>query len=69
MWTTLTWVAARTSRIRVIPHVVALPNRHPAVVAKMAQTLDRLSAGRLILALGAGGPMNDAGIHALGLKL
>jgi alkanesulfonate monooxygenase SsuD/methylene tetrahydromethanopterin reductase-like flavin-dependent oxidoreductase (luciferase family) len=66
-WTTLTWVAARTSTIRLIPNVLALPNRHPSLVAKMAETLDRLSSGRLSLALGAGAPMNDAGVQALGL--
>jgi alkanesulfonate monooxygenase SsuD/methylene tetrahydromethanopterin reductase-like flavin-dependent oxidoreductase (luciferase family) len=61
-------VAARTSTITVIPNVMALPNRHPALVAKMAETLNRLSAGRLILALGAGAPMNDAGLRAVGLN-
>src|SRR6516162_9990723 len=64
VWTTLTWVAARTSTIALIPNVLALPNRHPALVAKMAETLDRLSSGRLILALGAGAPMNDAGVRS-----
>ena len=68
VWTTLTWVAARTSRVTVVPNVLALPNRHPALVAKMAETLDRLSGGRLLLALGAGAPMNDPGVRALGLK-
>jgi alkanesulfonate monooxygenase SsuD/methylene tetrahydromethanopterin reductase-like flavin-dependent oxidoreductase (luciferase family) len=67
MWTTLTWVAARTSTITVVPNVLALPNRHPALLAKMAGTLDRLAAGRFVLALGAGAPINDAGVHALGL--
>lgn len=67
MWTTLTWVAAQTSTIKVMPNVLALPNRHPALVAKMAETLDRVSAGRLVLALGAGAPMNDAAVRAVGL--
>jgi alkanesulfonate monooxygenase SsuD/methylene tetrahydromethanopterin reductase-like flavin-dependent oxidoreductase (luciferase family) len=67
MWTTLTWVAARTSTITVVPNVLALPNRNPALLAKMAETLDRLSAGRFVLALGAGAPINDPGVHALGL--
>ncbi len=67
MWTLLTWVAASTSRIRVAPVVLALPNRHPAVLAKMAETLDRLSGGRLILVLGAGGPMNEPAYKAFGL--
>src|SRR5262249_23162706 len=68
MWTTLTWIAARTSTITVIPNVLAMLNRHPALTAKMAETLDRLSSGRLILALGARAPMNDAGVRAVGLN-
>lgn len=53
-WTTLTWIAAQTSTIRVAPAVLSLPYRHPAVLAKMAETLDRLSGGRLVLPLGGG---------------
>jgi alkanesulfonate monooxygenase SsuD/methylene tetrahydromethanopterin reductase-like flavin-dependent oxidoreductase (luciferase family) len=67
LWTLLSWVAASTSRSRVAPVVLALPNRHPAVLAKMAETLDRLSGGRLILVLGAGGPMNESAYKAFGL--
>src|SRR5258708_27506843 len=67
LWTLLSWVAASTSRIRVAPVVLALPNRHPAVLAKMAETLDRLSGGRLLLVLGAGGPMNEPAYRAFGL--
>src|SRR5260370_22402613 len=65
LWTLLCWVAASTSRIRVAPVVLALPNRHPAVLAKMAETLDRLCDGRLVL--GAGGPMNELAYRAFGL--
>lgn len=64
-WTLLTWMAARTERVRVMPNVLGLPYRHPAVVAKMAESLDRLSSGRLVLGLGAGG--NDAEFRAFGL--
>ena len=53
-WTMLSWMAAATSRIRLAPRVLAVPYRHPAVVAKMAETFDRLSGGRLILGLGGG---------------
>jgi alkanesulfonate monooxygenase SsuD/methylene tetrahydromethanopterin reductase-like flavin-dependent oxidoreductase (luciferase family) len=67
LWTLLCWVAASTSRIRVAPVVLALPNRHPAVLAKMAETLDRLCDGRLVLVLGAGGPMNEPAYRAFGL--
>lgn len=54
-WTLLAWIGASTSRIRLGPNVLGLPYRPPAVVAKMAETLDRLTGGRLVLGLGAGG--------------
>ena len=47
--------------------MLALPHRHPAVLAKMAETLARLSDGRLIFVLGAGGPMNELAYGAFGL--
>ncbi len=64
-WTMLAWIAASTSRIRVATRVLGLPYRHPAVVAKMAETLDRLSGGRLILGLGGGAV--DEEFRAFGL--
>jgi probable F420-dependent oxidoreductase len=64
-WTLLSWIAAATSRIRVATRVLAVPYRHPAVLAKMAETLDRLSGGRLILGLGGGAV--DQEFHAFGL--
>jgi probable F420-dependent oxidoreductase len=64
-WTMLTWIAAATSRIRVATKVLGMPYRHPAMVAKMAETLDRLSAGRLILGLGGG--YSDDEFRAFGL--
>ena len=54
-WTQLTWAAAATERILVAPNVLGLPYRHPAVTAKMAETLHRLSGWRLVLGLGGGG--------------
>lgn len=53
-WTLMTWLAARTSRIAIASDVLSLPFRLPAMTAKMAESLDRLSGGRLILGLGAG---------------
>ncbi len=47
--------------------VLGVPYRHPAVVAKMAETFDRLSGGRLILGLGAGA--SDDEFRAFGLKV
>lgn len=53
-WTLLSYVAARTSRIRLAGNVLNLPLRQPAVLARAAASLDVLSDGRLELALGAG---------------
>ncbi len=53
-WTLAAAVAARTSRIRVGHLVTCDPFRHPAVLAKMAATLDVVSGGRLELGLGWG---------------
>lgn len=53
-WTLLTWMAARTERVALMPNVASLPLRQPAVLAKAAATLDRLSGGRVELGLGAG---------------
>ncbi|GAA3635874.1 LLM class flavin-dependent oxidoreductase [Microbacterium awajiense] len=53
-WTLMSFVAARTERVRIAPNVLNLPLRPPAVVARAAASLDLLSAGRFDLALGAG---------------
>src|SRR5437867_5920593 len=65
LWTMLAWIAAATSRIRVASRVLGVPYRPPAMVAKMAETLDRLSGGRLIL--GMGGGSGDEELRAFGL--
>jgi len=53
-WTVLSAMAIATRRIRFGPMVMSATFRHPAIVAKMAATLDRISDGRLILGTGAG---------------
>ena len=58
-WTTLSALAAETSRIRLTPLVLANTYRHPAVFAKMASTLDVISNGRLEVGIGAGGGRSD----------
>ncbi len=68
MWTLLTWLAARTTRISIAPVVLALPYRQPAVLAKMTETLDRLANGRLIPVLGGGAVMNEPAHRAFGLS-
>lgn len=59
-WTTLTALLTQTERIRAVPMVLSNPYRHPALVAKMAATLDVISGGRITLGIGAGGSRRDA---------
>ena len=58
-WTTLSALAAETERIRLTPLVLANLYRSPALMAKMASTLDVISRGRLELGIGAGGGEGD----------
>lgn len=50
----LTFCAAVTERIRLIPNILVLPYRNPFLVAKATATLDALSGGRFTLAVAAG---------------
>jgi alkanesulfonate monooxygenase SsuD/methylene tetrahydromethanopterin reductase-like flavin-dependent oxidoreductase (luciferase family) len=54
-WTTLTAVAAAVPRLAIGPMVANVANRDPGTLAVMAATLQEVSAGRLLLGLGAGG--------------
>ncbi|MFF3644005.1 LLM class F420-dependent oxidoreductase [Streptomyces sp. NPDC002564] len=51
---TLSYLAAVTTRVRLLSHVAVVGLRHPLLSAKQYATLDRLSDGRLILGVGAG---------------
>lgn len=53
-WSLLSALAAVTERITVGTLVVCTNWRHPTLIAKMAETVDEISGGRLILGLGAG---------------
>jgi len=52
-WTTLGALAARTSRIRLGTLVTGVTYRNPAMLAKIATTLDVISGGRAVLGIGA----------------
>ena len=58
-WTTLSALASVTENLRLIPMVLANTYRPPALMAKMASTLDVISRGRLELGIGAGGGGSD----------
>lgn len=51
---TLSFLAAHTSRIRLTTSVVVLGYHHPLEIAKRYGTLDRLSDGRVVLGVGVG---------------
>jgi alkanesulfonate monooxygenase SsuD/methylene tetrahydromethanopterin reductase-like flavin-dependent oxidoreductase (luciferase family) len=64
-WTLLTALAAQTSRLRLGLLVTSNRIRPPAVLGKIATTLDVISQGRLIMGLGVGGtvqPPDTGGI-------
>ena len=68
---TLAFIAARTSRVKLLTGVLVLPFRHPIWVAKAAGAVDVLSNGRLVLGVGIGwparrstDPMQKMSLHA-----
>jgi alkanesulfonate monooxygenase SsuD/methylene tetrahydromethanopterin reductase-like flavin-dependent oxidoreductase (luciferase family) len=64
VWTMLAAIAASTSRIKLGPLVAATAFHAPAMLAKLASTVDEISGGRLIVGLGAG--WNDTEFAAFG---
>lgn len=65
-WTIVTALAEATTRVGIGPHVACTGFRNPALLAKMAATLDEVSGGRLVLGLGSGVPDRDASWRAYG---
>ncbi|MFM9368694.1 LLM class flavin-dependent oxidoreductase [Streptomyces sp. Da 82-17] len=59
----LSWVAARTSRIRLLSTVIQIPARSPVSMALTADTLDNLSGGRFQLGLGISNAHVTEGWH------
>ena len=64
-WSMLAALAADTSRVEIGTIVLAIPFRNPALLAKMAVTVDEISGGRLILGIGAG--WNEPEFDAFGI--
>jgi len=65
-WTILTAAAEATSRVGIGPFIACTGFRNPALLAKMAETLDEVSGGRVVLGLGSGGPARDPSWSAFG---
>lgn len=63
--TTLTWLAAKTSRINVGTAIMQMTARVPAMTAMTAATLDMLTGGRMLLGIGASGPQVVEGWHGV----
>jgi F420-dependent oxidoreductase-like protein len=60
-YTTLGYLAARTSRVELLAWVTAVTYREPGMLAKLVSTLDVLSGGRAMLGIGAAWNADEAG--------
>ncbi len=64
-WTILAMAAAATQRVTVGTFVANVMNRHPAVLARMASTLQIASDGRLVLGIGIGGAPKEHAAYGI----
>jgi F420-dependent oxidoreductase-like protein len=64
-WTTLAALAASVPRVRLGALVSGNTYRHPAVLAKMAATIDQISGGRVILGIGGGWQENEHAAYGI----
>ncbi len=67
-WTILTAAAEATTRIGIGPFVACAGFRNPGLLARMAETLDEVSGGRLVLGLGSGIPDGDTSWRMFGFE-
>jgi alkanesulfonate monooxygenase SsuD/methylene tetrahydromethanopterin reductase-like flavin-dependent oxidoreductase (luciferase family) len=65
VWTVLAALAASTGRVRLGPLVASTAFHPPGLIARMAATIDEVSAGRFVLGLGAG--WNETEFLAFGI--
>jgi probable F420-dependent oxidoreductase len=63
-WSILSALAASTQRLTLGTNVMCTGFRNPALLAKMADTVDEISGGRLVLGIGAG--WHEPEYHAIG---
>ncbi|TMQ90015.1 LLM class flavin-dependent oxidoreductase [Actinomadura soli] len=61
-------LAGATSRVRVQTEVLLAPLREPALLAKQAATLDRMTGGRLVLGLGVGSRDDDHQVTGVDIR-
>jgi alkanesulfonate monooxygenase SsuD/methylene tetrahydromethanopterin reductase-like flavin-dependent oxidoreductase (luciferase family) len=64
-WTILAMAAATTRRVTVGTFVANVMNRHPALLARMASTLQIASGGRLVLGIGIGGAPREHAAYGM----
>src|SRR5438477_5204995 len=65
-WVVMGAIAARTKRIRFGTMITPVSRRRPWKLARECVTVDQLSAGGLILAVGMGGAAADGGLSRVG---
>lgn len=61
--TPLTWVLARTTKIRAGAGIMQMPARTPACSAMTMMTLNKMSGGRFLMGIGPSGPQVIEGWH------